>query len=220
MIVLFFTWFSIHPWNFAAADSHSSKLSGRRAAHQVSHPLPARPESNDEMALTEALAQIESTLATLHTRLNKGADTSCERAALKAHRQRIEQLDRRVRMAFTRVEQHLKAKKLPAAILERHHTMVSTYESEFATLMGNLQAIEANHDTRARQDKVKQALQHLKAKHARPKPQPLDPHHLPFRTPSGKVRKPKQRKEDFILSFVQNKVFLCKCLKIQILLLR
>jgi hypothetical protein len=71
MIVLFFPWFSIHPWNFAAADSHSSKLPGMRAGHQVSHPLPARPESHDAMPLTEALAQIESTLAAPKTKTRK-----------------------------------------------------------------------------------------------------------------------------------------------------
>jgi hypothetical protein len=91
MIVLFFPWFSIHPWNFAAADSHSSKLPGMRAGHQVSHPLPARPESHDAMPLTEALAQIESTLAAPKTKTRK---TGSHKNGVRLHFQAAKQAGR------------------------------------------------------------------------------------------------------------------------------
>lgn len=185
-VVLFtFTWLLVHP-ALLAAQTQDPRLS---PIQQLS------PGEDAEFA--EALAKIEAKLTTLRDKLARAENTRPEEEDLTQWRKRLMHLDARARRTFDRMEQHLQAKGVPEEILSRHQAMVTTYETELKTLLRNLDALAATGSAATRQAKATQTLQQLQTKQQRSKSRRFDPNHLPFRVPDGKVRKPKETKEEF-----------------------
>ncbi len=206
VILVFFTWFSIHPWNYASAASNTSTSPASRDRRRAALLTTPRIAPSDESVLADILTQIETTLSALHSRLGHHEDARRETAELTQLQHRLHELDTRVHQGFARIEQHLKDKRLPEQILQRHREMVSTYDAELTQLLHNLEAIDTARDVQDRRTKTEQALQHLQStQHQRPRPS-LDPNNLPFRVPDGQVRKPYERKEDFWTSLMQQQL--------------
>jgi transglutaminase-like putative cysteine protease len=155
------------------------------------------PPTSEEM-LNRTLEGIEDQLVRLETRLDRRADTTTEKARLKTMRQELDALDKQARANFDAIERHLKDKKLPQVILDRHTEAVRTYRSEMAILKSNLDSLEIAKDDTERKARAQKAREHLKAKQKKKAHTPVDPNNLPFRvSDSKKTRKPVKKKEDF-----------------------
>jgi len=113
---------------------------------------------------------------------------------LKAWRQTLEELDRSVLQDFANTAKHLQEKSLPAEILQRHEAAVASYRADLQTLLDNLTEIETS-DSPTLPAKANQAWQHLQKQLHKPHA-PVDPNHLPFSIPDGKVRVPKETPEE------------------------
>lgn len=185
VVLLTFTWLLLYPTVLAAQTLSR-------------HPTPAHPRTpSEEDELAETLATLEAQLTRRLQKLTTAVDTPFESQDLTVLRTRLEKLDTRIRQHFVQIEQHLKAQGLPAEILQRHQEMVATYDTDLATLLRHLNAIETADNERARQDRTEQLLQHLKV---RPKPrphQPVNPNTLPVHVPDGTVRKPRETTKEF-----------------------
>lgn len=155
---------------------------------------PATPEEK----LSRTLEGIEAQLAQLETKLNQRLDATTEKAKLKTMRQELDALDKQARANFDTIERHLKDKKLPQVILDRHTEAVRSYRSEMVLLKSNLDSLEIAKDDTERKSRVQKAREHLKAKQKKRPHTPVDPNNLPFRVPDAKkTRKPAEKKEDF-----------------------
>ena len=116
--------------------------------------------------------------------------------ALTPLRQRLAQLDTQARQQFAEMAQHLTERGLPAVLHQRHREAVATYAAAVTTLRQQLDDLAVVSTPPARRDKAAQAVQHLRATQPpRPK-RAFDPHRLPFRTPDGTVRAPKETPHD------------------------
>jgi transglutaminase-like putative cysteine protease len=185
VVLCTFTWLFINPTLLAAQT-----LAQRQASASLS-------PAHEDVEFSEALAKIEEKLAKLNEKLTKAENTRVEDEDLRQWRKRIEHLDTRAHKTFDRMAQHLRDKGVSAEILQRHQAMVTVYKAELATLLRNLDALAATSSSATRQDKAAQALQRLQEKQQRRIKPRFDPNHLPFRVPKGKVRKPRETKEEF-----------------------
>ena len=194
VIIFFFAWLSIQPWNFAAAASKTPQPHASPAPQYAKTP-PLNVSHEAELA--ETLKQVETTLTVLQIRLSKSEDASHAVATLTQLRQRLAQLDAQVQQNFTRLEQHLKGKKLPETIRQRHQTMVAAYKAKLATLLSHILAVETAGSAQERQATTAQALQHLQAAQPQRLKPSFDPNNLPFRVPDGNIRIPRETKQEF-----------------------
>lgn len=158
-------------------------------------PVPHQPTAEEELG--RHLEAIEEKLERLVHKLEKREDASQEKKQLKVLREQLEALDARALRGFDDIERHLKEKKLPQVILDRHYDAVRQYKQEMATLKSNLENIERERDDERLRSKSRKAQEHFKAKQKRRVHAPLDPSNLPFRKADGKARKPAERREDF-----------------------
>ena len=109
----------------------------------------------------------------------------------KGLKQQVLDLDKQVQIDFDAVANHIRAKKLPASILQRHQNTVTTYQKHLATMNANLEALIAVKNKGQLHDKTAKALKHLKPLQKQGKHPHFDPNNLPFNIPDGKkVRKP------------------------------
>ncbi len=166
--------------------------------------LPAKPNATEtqppsnEEKLSKHIETIEARLEQLEVKLDKKQDSAKEQAEIKILRPELDALDQQAIIDFDKIEQHLKDKKLPAVILNRHAEAVKTYQTEMATLKANLDDVDKAKDDTERMTKAQKAKEHLKAKQRKKTHTPVDPNNLPFRVPDAKkTRKPAETKEDF-----------------------
>ncbi|MBI5782341.1 MAG: hypothetical protein HZA69_01205, partial [Gammaproteobacteria bacterium] len=157
-----------------------------------------RPASNEEK-LAKTLEDVEDRLEKLEAKLSKKETAKPEQADLKVLRQELDGLDRTAMEDFDKIEKHLKDKKLPSVILDRHTAAVKTYQQEMARVKANLNDLDQAKDDAERKTKAQKAREHLKLKNtkrARPK---FDPNDLPNKSlrPDPK-NKPKTQKQEYI----------------------
>ncbi|MHB1142348.1 MAG: transglutaminase-like domain-containing protein [Sulfuricaulis sp.] len=156
------------------------------------------PPTSEEM-LSRALEDIEDQLTQLETKLDRRVDAAAEKAGLKTMRQELDALDKQARVNFDAIERHLKDKKLPQAILDRHTEAVRTYRSEMAVLKSNLDSLEIAKDDTERKTRAQKAREHLKLKNtkkARPK---FDPNDMPNKSlQPNRKNTPKLKPSDFV----------------------
>jgi len=151
----------------------------------------------------EKAAQLAQTLQTVETTLTElqavlADDTQLAKLNLgqtqktfKGLKQQVLDLDKQVQIDFDAVAKHIRAKKLPASILQRHQNTVTTYQQHLATMNANLEALIAAKNKGQLHDKTAKALKHLKPLQKQGKHPHFDPNNLPFNIPDGKkVRKP------------------------------
>ena len=107
------------------------------------------------------------------------------------------ELDTQARQQFAQMAQHLTERGLPAVLHQRHRLAVATYEAAVTTLRQQLDDLAVAPTSQARRDTAAQAVQHLRATQPPRAKRAFDPNRLPFRTPDGKVRPPKETPHDY-----------------------
>lgn len=112
---------------------------------------------------------------------------------------RLNQFENQTRKEFAATEEHLRKAGLPAAILERHAAAVKQFEERSRLLhskVASLRQAETKDDSGARE----LALNDMEAtlKQWQPKERKVDPNHLPWGSPSNKVRKPHTSKNEYL----------------------
>jgi len=112
---------------------------------------------------------------------------------------KISQLENQTRKDFAATLAHLQAAKLPATILQRHTAAVQQFESRSSLLHSKIAALrtaDSNNDSSA----VQTALNDIDSTLSQwePKARQVDPKHLPWGSPSNKVRAPYKSKDEYI----------------------
>lgn len=159
-------------------------------------------EADDDAKLEQTLEAIERKLEVLEQKLARKEDHAAEQAELRTLKEELLQLNELALQQFHAVEQQLKAEQQPQVILDRHYEAVAQYQSELGALLADLDAVEAAGDETDRKVKTEAAKKHLKEKRKTDIPkEPRDPNRLPFRTPDGKARQPKETKEEYLSLF-------------------
>ncbi len=151
---------------------------------------------DDDQKFSNTLQQIEDKLQRIKEKIEKQQDHGNDRNDLKQLQLTLHQLDIVERQNFQKVEQNIKSHNLPAEILDRHQAMIDNYQAEYATLMADLDALSAADNDGDRKFHAENVLKHFKAKPNKRTAQPFDPNNLPFQVPDGKVRAPKETKEE------------------------
>ncbi len=201
VILVFFSWFCIEPWNFAvAAPDKSAKAFSK--------------ETGPSEKLEESLHKIKSLTQTLDQDLAADQEIQPRIDQLTEQQRNIATLDAAVLNEFAETEAFLKAKHLPAEILDRHAKALAEYQQNIQTLRKNLDDTVRIHGERKRakgrgdlkgadqkkgelKSKLKAAKIHLEEKVKERPHQKLDPNNLPHRMPKVKERPPRLKKEEF-----------------------
>ena len=164
------------------------------AAHRT---LVAAPPSNEER-LSSTIDDIEDHLDQLDQKLSKKAPADREKNELKALRLALTTQDQQALDDFSQIEQHLKDKKLPKIIRDRHTETVKAYQANMAALKANLDAIDTAKDDSERKVGAKKARAHLKAKQVKKAHPSFDPNDLPSKGFAPNLKnKPKSKQDDY-----------------------
>lgn len=178
----------------------------------VATQLPPRPASQAPKApshaekLSHTLEALQTRLEHFMTRLDQGDTMAHQKPALRTLRRELDAEDQQAMADFDAIEHHLKEKKLPQVILERHYEAVRTYRREMQALKANLRGLDDVKGEGEWHARLKQVMEHLKAKRKERVRIPVDPNKLPFRLPSGKARQPKQTSKEFRAMFPNERV--------------
>ncbi|MGR9052556.1 MAG: transglutaminase domain-containing protein [Gammaproteobacteria bacterium] len=166
------------------------------AGHGSTSNATAPTTASAEDQLSKTLQRMEDKLTRLEDKLAQQLDGTLERNDLKQLQQTLHRLDQTVRQGFRQVEQRITDQGLAAVIMERHEAMVTYYQDEYQALIDELNAIDTSADDSERKVHAQNALNRLKAKKNKRSQQPFDPNNLPFQVPDGKVRAPKETREE------------------------
>ena len=204
IVLFFFTFFSIDPWNYAVWAQTRSKSSKSQEK---------QPKSSAGK-FEKTILDVQKTIEKLDGDLQGNKDITQSLEALRGHQGALKEADSEIMAEFNATEAKLKAANLPAKILARHRKAVSDYQNNFKKVQDNIQALEqleqARKKAKGRKDhaqvkakaeqlnqRVKDAEAHLKDKVKKRPYTPLDPNKLPHRTPKAKKRNPRLKKEEF-----------------------
>jgi len=119
LILVFFSWFCIEPWNYALAAQAAPKPKA------ASSKQPKSASQKFEASLRATKDLIED----LDRKVADDKDITLTLGSLKAHRQIIEAADADILAEFAATETKLINKKLPAVILERHRKALADYKA-------------------------------------------------------------------------------------------
>lgn len=160
-------------------------------------PIP-RATTNDEN-LAKTLEEVEDRLDKFERKLSSKEDATKDKDELKRLRQNLDTLDRQALADFDKIGQHLKDKKLPQVILDRHAQAVNTYKTEMAALKANVDDIEKAPGDEDKKLKAVKARAHLKDKNKKRARAKFDPNDLPNKNlePNRKLV-PKKDKNEYI----------------------
>ncbi|PTQ90506.1 transglutaminase-like domain-containing protein [Agitococcus lubricus] len=152
---------------------------------QLQNSLDAKPNR------TTALVQWQ-------TRQQQRAKLSTEQVL--ALQQGFEKEQQAQQAQFAQVEQHIMAKKLPAEILQRHQDTVKQVQARHQQLQNSLQALaKAQQQNNAlERDKALDTLNKQLDDWAGERAQYTDSKHLPWSSPSNKVRAPLDSKQAYL----------------------
>jgi hypothetical protein len=202
IILIFFSWFCIEPWNFAVAAPPTPPAK-----------IPSREKGASE-ELEETLHILKELTQALDKDLSADQEIQLRIDQLVEQKKNVVPLDAAVEKEFSDTETFLKAKNLPAAILDRHAKALADYRENMRQLRTNLADLvriqgerrqaKGRGDLKAADQKkseLKAKLQaakaHLEEKVKEPPHQKLDPNNLPHRMPKVKERAPRLKKEEF-----------------------
>lgn len=174
-------------WTFAGVfDVAYAAKDGLTPKAQAARPGQASPAAK----LQKALKDIEDAL---------GKPGQAEvKAALKAKKAELKDIDKAMRQQFSATEKHLKDKNLPEKIIKRHNDFVSHYEKNFKELRGNMDAVLKARTSFEFKDAVGKTKKHLIKVKPPSKHVPLDPNKLPHRAAKPTKKKPRTKAEDFL----------------------
>jgi transglutaminase-like putative cysteine protease len=202
IILVFFTWFCIEPWNFAVAQTPAKRAKA-----------PSKEKGSSEK-LEETLHKLKNLTQKLDQSLAVDQESQAELDALADEQKNLSTLDAAVQNEFAGTEAFLKGKNLPAEILDRHANAVAEYQENIQTLRKNLDETVRLHGERKQakgrgdlksadqkkgelKAKLRAARSHLEEKVKERPHRKLDPNNLPHRMPKVKERAPRLKKEEF-----------------------
>ncbi len=141
--------------------------------------------------MADTLKTVEASLVEWQQAANtRKRSTRSPKDDATAFKQQVLDLDKQVRIDFDSTVAHLTDKQLPAEILKRHNEAVALYQQHLATLVSNLEAVEAATDATQLNVAVDKTLQHLQPLLTEGKHPEFDPNVLPFNVPKADVRAP------------------------------
>ena len=190
VILIFFSWFCIEPWNYAPL---AQELSDSQASLPVS--------KTSSKSLEESLRSIKQVVKDVDQQIAFGKDITKTLERLKGYRKNMGEADPEIRTDFDKEEAYPKEAGLPALILDRHKKALSEYNTNYKTLGDNLDSIARLETERKKakskkdKDLAQRKLKGLKAKIKTTadqlKTKAREPRHTPFKpsAPTNRSRK-------------------------------
>jgi cell wall-associated NlpC family hydrolase len=170
----------------AGADSSPKPGSGHKAL------------TNTEQ-LSNTLNGIEHTLDAWHRKRAAKKDAGSEERRLKVLRHHLDAQNRLALEDFKAIGRRLRAKHLPAVILQRQRDAVARYKKGMATLMADLDRAETATTPGQRAEAIYKTREHLLATRKKRAKTALDPAHLPTRSlKPNRNNKPRMNRKAFI----------------------
>ena len=135
-------------------------------------PQPVVRTLSDEAQLSEAAEAVQTLLADMAGRIEQQRDIAADRKRLRQLRRKIVMLSDAVRASFERVGRQLRDRGLPPVIEQRHADTVAAFDRELATLLNDLDAIEAAGDSQreSRIRGVRDRIEHKRHKRTQHRP--------------------------------------------------
>jgi transglutaminase-like putative cysteine protease len=165
---------------------------------QAAQPSAARP-ADAPAPVENVLGNLRDTALRARDKAEHGQGHKDEDRRLLQHEAELGHVEDEAEADFAAVEQHLESHGLPEEIKQRHRQAVADYRVKMQELKQHLKEFK---DARARKDSIDERrrlndLADFLQKEQKTRPhQPFDPKNLPFGTPDGKVRAPKEKKEE------------------------
>lgn len=166
-------------------------------------PEPAGPVQAERLvpgrALAETLRETRGLLRAADAGLRRGEAVAQERQALAAARTRMTALDAEVMAEFAAVENLLRERQVPPAILERHQATVSLYRDEMEAVLVDLSAVEAADTVQEMAVPIERSERRLSERRLERSQQPFDPAELPHEAQQPRPDNlPKLERHEFI----------------------
>jgi transglutaminase-like putative cysteine protease len=161
--------------------------------------LPAAKPTDAPAPVENVLGNLRDTALRARDKAEHGQGHKDEDRRLLQHEAELGHVEDEAEADFAAVEQHLESHGLPEEIKQRHRQAVADYRVKMQELKQHLKEFK---DARARKDSIDERrrlndLADFLQKEQKTRPhQPFDPKNLPFGTPDGKVRAPKEKKEE------------------------
>ena len=204
VVLAFFGWFCIEPWNYAKAAPNPPKRE---------RPTVSRAPSVSQR-LEGTLRSLKHLSEKLDARLSETQEMPEDMDQLEIFEQDIESAELAIQEEFKRTEDRIGKAGLPAGIMERLDAARTICIKEFKELHNELGRIKqirqdlkqakqrknlhvANGLYKELKEQIKKLRTHLKEKIKEPTHTPLNPDALPHRTPKPTNRKPRLKKEEF-----------------------
>jgi hypothetical protein len=173
------------------------------AAALNDQPEPGGPAPAEEraagQALSETLRETREWLRAADAGLRRGEAIAQERQALAAARAGMVALDAEVMAEFDAVEDLLRARQVPPAILERHHATVALYREEMQAVLEDLAAVEAAGTEQEMAVPIERSERRLSERRLERSQQPFNPAELPHEAQQPRPDNlPKLERDEFI----------------------
>jgi hypothetical protein len=180
LTLFFFFWATLYP--------------SLAAAVQTAAPAAAAPGGRPEEKNT--LDELRGLARQARDQARRGGDRRAEEERLLHSADGLDAEERRAEAEFAAVGRHLEDRHLPGEIKERHAQALAGYRAKMRELRQRLRDFRqarGGADAGRRLGELAGFLEKEQKGHAR---QPFDPKNLPFGTPGGKARAPKERREE------------------------
>jgi len=181
--LFFFLWTVMYP-TVSAAVAADTAPSARPAA------APPEPDT---------LESLRSLAHRAHAKTEAGADSAAEANQLLQHAAKLGQEQQQAEAEFAATRQHLEDHKLPDSIKQRHAQALKDYRANMQQLRQQLKDFKAAHDRKDAANArryLKKLAQFLDKAQKHRHHQLFDPNNLPFGTPNGKTRAPKESQRE------------------------
>jgi transglutaminase-like putative cysteine protease/multisubunit Na+/H+ antiporter MnhC subunit len=191
LVLLTFTSLTLQPLQAA--------VMAEKQQHAIAASQAPAPMSRDER-YGKGLQDMREVLERAEKKQKRGERDDDEIQQLRTQKTELDAMESQVEADFKATEQHLKDANLPAEILARHQAAVKEFQLKQSELKQKLQAVAEADDAKdqaLRSQKVRELADFMQVNQHHKTHPPTDPNKLPFSTPSGKVRAPKETERDF-----------------------
>ncbi|MFZ2452059.1 MAG: transglutaminase domain-containing protein [Methylovulum miyakonense] len=134
-----------------------------------------------------------------HAKVDRSEDGSDEEKQLLKQADKLDTEEQQAEAEFAQTRKHLEDHHLPDEIKQRHAAALAGYRAKMRQLKQLAQGFKAAHgrkDKAAARGHLKEMADFLGKEQKHRQHQPFDPKHLPFGTPDGNVRAPKESKQE------------------------
>ncbi|WP_019867113.1 transglutaminase domain-containing protein [Methylovulum miyakonense] len=182
--LFFFLWMALYPAVSAAIGQDQATPPAAQAAQ------PSEPDTLDSLRELAGRA---------HAKADRGEDESDEAKQLLDQADKLDTEEQQAEAEFAQTRKHLEDHHLPDEIKQRHAEALAGYRAKMKQLKQLAQGFKAAHgrkDKAAARQQLKAMADFLVKEQKHRQHQPFDPKHLPFGTPDGNVRAPKESKQE------------------------